>query len=294
MPIPFSMVNTVERILTGVHALESRDRVVDAEIARLGGIAGRWTGGLIAAIIATVLLVILTGNGAPTAFLLFLTIPTAIACLVMTIIYNTRKGGWEKQDIENRRLALIDRLFTVLGEDIPRKAKCAVEAYFDHYRTHGTLVDQQKGGLFNPITTMKFVDHWFTARGQLYDGNRFKISITQIIHRKEKRKRKYTKVNERISEEVTLLLKLDPAAYPHAASIVVPSPGVVEGVQITRVQAQGNLLRVTARTPEVHRLTGRGGSTSVQGDGLAHGDLLLWLLSFAYAQLKDARATEAA
>ncbi len=289
-PQPLSMVNTVEAILDAISVRGQQDALVDAEIARLSGIMGKWTIALVIAIVATVLVAFVL------PFMLLVSGPAIVAIVIVLIVYGSQKRTWQKEDLENRRLALIHRFFQVLGQDIPRRQQCAVTASFDDYRRHGRLVAHSNGSLFNPISTFKYEDQWFLARGRLLDGTRFKVSITQTIHRKEKRKRKYTKVNERVSEDVTLLLTLDPAAYPNVARVAgLLQPRPLEQVEIRRAQVQGQTIRLTARTPELQRFIGRGGSTQEHGSaGLASGDLLLWLLSYVYAQLQEARAPETA
>ena len=240
------------------------------------------------------ILVIAIGNsGAPA--LVVLPILTGILTLVMGIISSIQYAKWKKENIEDRRLELVTQLFAVLGRDIPRRAKCAVNVSFDDYRTHGTQVSLDKEGMFGSLKRYKYEDTWFTARGMLYDSNRFKITITQNVHRKEKAKRKYTKINERIQEEITLLLKVSPESYPNVDRLAPALQATVfEGLQVTRMLAEGNLLRITCATPPATRLQGRYGTNASGWENLATGDTVLRLFLAVYGKLQECRATQAA
>jgi len=289
MPQPLSQVGSVEEILTAVRSLETYDQYVEAQAKETGKKATLWWVGFAAGVI----LLIILANVAP--ILVFVPLLGGILSLVMGIVYSSRKAKWAKENMENRRLELVKQLFTVLGRDIPRRNKCAVNVSFDDYRTHGTQVEFTKSGLLGGLKQYKYEDTWLTARGLLYDGNRFKITITQNVHRKEKPKRKYTKINERFDEEITLLLKVSPDAYPDLNRLTTTlTPGEYDGLRLTRVQISDGLLRVVCATPPATRLQGRYGATSEGWDSLATGDTILKLFLAVYGKLQECRATQAA
>ncbi|MHB9108581.1 MAG: hypothetical protein ACYDCO_16110 [Armatimonadota bacterium] len=290
MPQPLSMVSSVPEILTYARSLKSHDKFVEAQVKETGTKATwSWVGFAV-----SVILVIALGNsGAPA--LVILPILTGIPTLVLGIVFSSQKAKWSKENMEDRRLELVTQLFSVLGRDIPRRAKCAVNVSFDDYRTHGTQVSLDKSGWFGSLKRSKFEDAWFTARGMLYDGNRFKITITQNVHRKEKSKRKYTKINERFQEEVTLLLKVSPESYPNIANLAPALQATVfDGLQVTRMLADGNLVRITCATPPATRLQGRYGTNTEGWDNLATGHTVLKLFLAVYGKLQECRATQAA
>ena len=69
---------------------------------------------------------------------------------------------------------------------------------------------------------------------------------------------------------------------------------VFEGLQITRMLAEGNLVRITCATPPAIRLQGRYGTNVSDWDNLATGDTVLKLFLAVYEKLQDCRATQAA
>jgi len=289
MPQPLSLVAPVAEILAQVRSLEAHDKFVEAQMKEQGARAVWWWVGFAVSII----LLIALANALPV--LVFIPILAGILSLVMGIVYSVRRAKWAKENIENRRIELTGQLFTVLGRDIPHRNKCAVNVSFDDYRTHGTQVEATKAGFFGGIKQFKYEDTWFTARGLLYDGNRFKVTITQTVHRKEKAKRKYTKITERFDEEITLLLKVSPETYPNIAGLPPAlQPGMYDDLQVNRVLAQGNLVRIACATPTATRLRGRSGASESGWDNLATGDTVLKLFLVVYAKLQDCRATEAA
>jgi len=284
------MVSSVPEILAYVQSLKAQDKFAEAQAKAMGKKAGWWWAGFGLSIV----LLIILGNTGAGAFII-LPILTGVLSLVVGIIFSSQSSKWGKQNIEDRRLDLVTQLFSVLGRDIPRRAKCAVNVSFDDYRTHGTQVSLDKSGFLGNLKRYKYDDTWFTARGLLYDNNRFKITITQTVHRKEKSKRKYTKVNERIQEEVTLLLKVSPESYPHIEKLAPALQSTqFDGLQITRMLAQGDLLRITCATPPAVRVVGRYGTNTDGWDNLATGDTVLKLFLAVYGKLQECRAEQAA
>ena len=121
------------------------------------------------------------------------------------------------------------------------------------------------------------------------------MTITQNVRRKEKAKRKYTRINERVSEEVTLTLKVAPEYYRNCASLETAlRPGEWQGLRITRVLAREGLVRVSCETAEALRRTDRTGTHHSQWDSLADGDTALRLFLYVYGQLENCRIPGAA
>lgn len=281
MPNALLQTGPVEAILNSLSALEARDRTIEAEMRRCGKNMVYWFVGFG---VSLILLMI--------SFVLLL---VTIGCLIGGIYWAKQRSNWAKQDMENRRLALAHHFFAMIGKDVPRKAKCGINLDFDGYRVHGKLLAEEKGGWQNPISRFKYEDTWFTARGLLYDGNRFRISITQTVNRKEKRKRKYTKVNERITEEVTLLLRVSAESYPGCAQLAqLLHTGEVNGLRITRAEVHKGMVRVACETSPGLQVSDRSGTRTIGQDTLANGDTLLRLFLYVYALLQQCRPQQAA
>ncbi len=287
MPQTFAMTNNVEQIVNSIRSLQSQDAFIEEQVKVTGRTAGWWWAGLVASIILT----FISLNNAPS--LVVVTLPAALLCLIMGIIWSSRNAKCKKQDRENRRIELARTFFEVIGHDVPRRNQCAVSISFDDYRIHGQLVEKQKAGFFGSIRTFKYRDSWFSARGLLYDGNRFRLTIDQTIHRKEKAKRKYTKINERIEEQITLVLKVSAETYPNLPQLQL-TPGKFNGLHITRTDVRNGMVRVRCETPQATTVKGRSGTQAWGYDNLADGATLLKLFVFVYSKLQDCRAAQAA
>jgi hypothetical protein len=288
MPITFTQTGRVEDILNGLRELQQRDDLIEEQVRVCGKQAGKFGWGCGVSFLLCFLAILLP-------FIAILTVPAVVACLVGIIYWGVQRSKWAKQDMEDRRLALALQFFEVLGRDVPKKARCALEVNFDGYQNHGQLVEQQGGGWMNPVRTLKYADTWFTARGTLHDGNQFRIAVEQSVRRKEKRKRKYTKVNERIAEEVVLTLKISPESYPnHQKLAQMLTTGGMEGLRVTRAQVENGVARVVGETSLFVRNTGRAGAQTTTGDQhLATGDTLLRLFLYVYDKLQQCRAEQA-
>jgi hypothetical protein len=291
MPLAFSQTGTVDEILNGLRDLQKRDDLIEAQARLCGKKATRWGIGLGVCFVLGIISLVL--SLLPLFGVVFV---VGIACLICMIYWIVQSSRWSAQDMEDRRLALALKFFEVLGRDVPKKAKCAVDINFDGYLQHGQLLEQQGGGWLNPITVKKFADTWFTARGRLSDGNQFRVSIEQVVRRKEKRKRKYTKVNERIVEEVTLALKISPESYPNWQQLAqtLTTGGVDGSLNVTRVQALDGIARIVGEMPMMVSNKGRYGTQTSGENHLATGDTLLRLFLYVYDKLQRCQAEQAA
>ena len=209
-----------------------------------------------------------------------------IGLIYFVIVYNI----WAAKDIENRRFLIPMRMFSVLGEDVKPAQPCGVSIDFSGYKKHGRLVSKNvEGGFLTfPITHYRYVDNWFGASGKLMDGSRFKLKIVQEINRMEKQKKKYTKVKEKISEEVSVFLRPDPTVYPNFANIQQHLPVGVPGQIEIKVAIKGNLIKLSAVSGDYIKVSGRQNS-EMNNDALFDGDDLLRLFVYLYTGLQQCR-----
>lgn len=285
MAQPANLFGSLDTILQSLRRLQSYDKFVEGEVATCNKIIGGWATGF-GVSLALIIILAIVGAVAISGLLLIVCLP----CLVMLIIWGVKRAKWAKEDMENRRIELALRFFSVLGQDMPAKAKCAVQISFDPYQQHGQLVNQQ-GGAFASQRQKKYVDTWFNAKGSLCDATNFKIKIEQTVNRKEKPKRKYTKVRERIEEEITLVLRVAPESYPNWMALQATLlPCVLNGVQVRRVQVRDGIVRVIGVTGMQETNVGRYGRNVVGDTNLANGDCLLGLFVYVYSQLQACRA----
>ncbi len=284
MPTGINASGTIDQHLKNLHDIERQDKIIEAQAAETQKQLIWWILGAVAAVILLVIL----GNSSPG--LAPIGIIVLLPCVVMAIIVGIKLSGLKKQDIEDRRIQLPIKFLGVLGRDIETNTPVTLNVDFQGYKIHGVVLEQNKGNMLNPISTFKYADSWFGARGKLADGNRFNVSIKQNIKRKEKRKRKYTKVNERIDEDITLVLRISPTRYPNWQQLnQLLSPGMHDNLQITRLHVAADGVRLVCTTPEIHNRQGRGGSSTTTGATLADGDTLLRLFLYVYQQLEKCR-----
>ncbi|MHB9133219.1 MAG: hypothetical protein ACYDBB_19285 [Armatimonadota bacterium] len=296
MPTPLVQTGQIPDILQRLDVLQKRDQYVEDQMAACKKAMIPWWIGLVAGIILLII-----GGATGLTVLVILAVLGLLVCVPFLIYWGIKLSGWSKENIEDRRLQLPRHFLGILSSDFPKKGKCSVNIDFNGYKVHGQLVEQEKtGGFLSPtIRVFKYSDTWFTAKGKLVDDSIFRVSVEQIIHRKEKQKRKYTKVNERIVEKVTLALRVSPTAYPNWAQLnqtllqSSPNDPPLNGFQIARAGAQNGTVRVCAVTPMCTSFKGRGGSTQVTGEeNLASGDTLLQLFLYVYARLQECRGQQ--
>ena len=286
----FSQTGTVAQILSGLRQLQSYDDYVEEQSRQCRNAATKWWLGCGGSLVVLIVSIVLTGIAVIFVGLLVLAAVAMIVCLVFGIMWSARSSKWGRQDLDDRRLALAAHFFQVIGQDVPPKAQCSLSVNFDGYLKHGTRVQDQKVQGQYPSRLMKYEDFWLSVSGKLLDGNRFRVAVEQIVRRKEKRKPKYTKVLERISDKITLVLRIAPESYPnwqHLAQTLQPG-ATTEGFQVTRAQVQDGVLRVVAVTPMYVCRSGRG--TSVSGtENQINGDTLLGMFLYAYDKLGHCR-----
>lgn len=138
-----------------------------------------------------------------------------VACTV-------RYSRQSRADYEDRKLEVARQLLQVLGQDIPRKAKC-----------HLLIRD----GAFSPLERedlggrRKEADilTWLELKGGLYDGTAFCVLVEQTERRLLKLKpgKGWRQKRCAVQEAITLKLRLDAERYP-----AVPDLGALLGSQV--------------------------------------------------------------
>lgn len=190
--------------------------------------------------------------------------------------------GQRGQDLDDRKLGAVIRLLKVLGADIPRTERVAVRVDFRDYRRGGQL--QRQGGAFGP-RVLDYQHGWLELRARLADGSRVRIAVTELVKRKEKPKRKYTKVRLRAESVVSLSVRL--------AKTYGASPAVAQ--RLSGLPTPPPLLRrrVVARGRWVHAVLARTAapvaSAQVPSGSLVVGDDLLRALRWVYRGIAAGR-----
>ncbi len=284
MPEPCILNGTLPDILDSLRRLQTYDKYAESELAACTKQTTLWGILLVVSFFVTLFTI-----GTGIVFLpIFFGILAAVF-LVLLIFWGVKRAKWTGENMEDRRLDAGLRFFSVIGQDMTRKTKCGISISFEPYTKHGQLLEKS-GGFLSP-RIKKYSDVWFNAKGSLCDATVFKVKVEQIIHRKEKPKRKYTKIRERIFEEITLVLRISPESYPQWEQLQKSLlPCTLQGVQVRRIQVRNGIVRIVGVTPVMEKRTERYGA-HVFGDGrLTDGDVLLTLFTYVYAQLQNCRA----
>src|SRR5262249_22162206 len=117
---------------------------------------------------------------------------------------------WEKYDsmnLEDRRILSPIKLLEGLQTDILPKDPMKLMVSFEGYKKHGQKLGGSRGG------KNKEDDTWLQAEGFLAEKTRFRVVVSQRISASEKRKRKYTKRKEKVSETIGIYLRPSAKVY---------------------------------------------------------------------------------
>ena len=209
-------------------------------------------------------------------------VPIAIALLIFSIVQLVR---YNKKNLEDRKLLTGLKLAQIIGVDLKKNTPLQLAISFEDYQKHGkTLRGNSQLG--------KFLDTWFQAHGRLADNTVFDISVHQKVTRKERRKRKYTKVKEAIQEIVSLQLKPVAEDFPKLDQFPQEIRNQQQEVgrkmlpfDISRAEVRNGTVRLAAITARYMKTTGRSNSETGK-ENLIDGDRLLMLLLATYAALR--------
>ena len=258
----YTLQGTADVLLRQLEAAERRDNEAEVKAKRYGCTTAFC---LVFGIVLSVI-----GIGFP--LLLLLSLPMVVAGFVFAVKYSREK----KHDLDDRKLEAALRVVKVLRADIPAQEEIGLKLDFRGYRAGGRLVTKE-GGWFSSLKVYDYEHAWFDFTAKLADGNVVALAVTEEVTRKEKSKRKYTKVRERISSEVSLSVKLREG---DAAQVQARLAGAPPGLAVRRCGGQGAHLRVSLEGGQSISTQGRG-SASTNGRPL-DGDTLLGALLWVY------------
>jgi hypothetical protein len=212
--------------------------------------------------------------------LFFLTAILVVAGIVSLVI----RAKATKFDLDDRKLDAALGLLKVLRTDISANEVIELGVDFRDYRAGGRLINKD-GGWLSSLKVYDYEHDWFHITARLADGNVVSMSVTDEISRKEKSKRKYTKVRERTSSDVSLSIKLREGDAP---SIRARLSGAPPGLAIKRLVGEGPHFRASFVGGQTLSTSGRGSST--QGEPLG-GDALLGALLWVYGGIAPAKTS---
>jgi hypothetical protein len=238
--------------------------------------ASMWGGVIVACMILFIVLLVIA-IVSETAFFAFLAagfLVTMVVAIVMAVRH-------KRHDLDNGKLGTLLKLLSVLRADVPARSELEVKVDFRDYRSGGQLTGKE-GGWLSSVKTYKYRHAWLEMKLALVDKSRVRFSISDDVTRKEKSKRKYTKVNERRSSEVTVTVDLDDR-YVDAKKLAgrLSASRSPLGMKLVSVTGEGTVLRAVAESGDCRVVTGRHGATTTGAEHRVDGDsvlkLMLWV-----------------
>jgi hypothetical protein len=168
---------------------------------------------------------------------------------------------------------------SVLRADVPATWPLGLEVDFRPYDKAGTVLEQS-GSRFGP-KSKKYEHDWLVLRANLADGSSVVATLSDKVSRKEKPKRKRTKVAETFATRVSVTLRLGKGRDAQGVAARLQGTSPAGGCRTLSLTGNGRVLHAVVAAPVGRKVTNRG--TSETGmDRLASGDTILQTLSWLY------------
>ncbi len=207
--------------------------------------------------------------------------------LILAVWAGVRKAGHARLNLEDRRYQIVAGVVRHLSCDMPPETPWRVRVDFNDYQQREYL-KERTGGSFSSVSSAKYAIPWLRLDGTLVDGNKFRVTAVMTVKRKEKHKRKYTRVKEVFREQVTLNLRIKEQRYVGLERLgeLIKGGPVPSQAAISSVSREGNRVTVTAETRPHVRLKGRRGTTGARvQENLADQHVILHLFLACYHAL---------
>lgn len=247
----------VRDVLEDLAQLSAFDRQMEGEEAKWKKRTGAVGCSSVLALVGTIAS-IATGI-VPLAYLLG---PIFLAAVVSSVVFGVKWSHFARLNLENRRIQVPQTVLQYLCHDMAPTQVVRLTLDFRNYRDPAFLKNSSKSGLFGAQRAYQYAVPWLNLRGQLLDGHRFDLSLTSLAKRKEKQKRKYTKVREAIRERLDLTVRVKTAKFPALAEISARATanGVPTPFQPTSIQVVNDCVELVGVTSPHFRTAGRGTS----------------------------------
>jgi hypothetical protein len=216
--------------------------------------------------------------------------------LVTGITLLVKRSRAKRFDLDDVRLATVVRILRMLHVDTPEQSEVTLRIDFRDYMAGGEKTHEEKSGIFGAVKVMKFRHEWFRLAGTLADGTRYELGVIDCVGRKEKRKRKYTKVKAATRSTVELQLRLRATKYKESVQSVadvLSAAAPPRPLAVKALAASGLRLRVVLQTPVHVHVKGRYAPTEVGAENRLSGDMLLQTMLWAYNGIGQSLAKSA-
>ena len=278
-PVVFSRKATLATIRREIEALHTSDKAAEVKKKKFT----HWSMGLIGGAVLTLVVgAMLAGvTGLPIPFLAF---PLFIAGAI-TLILRSRAG---RCDVDDRKLDVVRAILDTLGPEMHLKRPVGINLDFHGYHRSKPVSKNLSWG----SGTRVFAKRWLHLSFCLLDGTAVAVHATSHVKRKSKAKRKYTKVKDRIVDEIDIYFKLGQGRQlepDDAAARIRAAIPAATGLTIRAVSGKPRGAHVSLRTAPAMRFSGRGGWSQRDLTRLADGPKVVRALIGAYRGLSGAR-----
>lgn len=196
---------------------------------------------------------------------------------------------WSRRNIEDRRYLLLQDLVTHLSCDMASDSPLEVELNGNDYHRPEFL----STGAGQPMVASGATSYrlpWLSLAGQFLDGHRFRVTATQLVKRKERRKRKYTKVKEAVCERVDVEVRCKPQKFARWEMLpaMLKQQKLDIPLQDWTLQVTGERVTLSGVMPRAVKVTGRGTTGSLD-EGQLSSPAVLGLFVLLYRALAEVR-----
>lgn len=218
----------------------------------------------------------------------------SLGLLVGAILSWIRWHRLTAADLDNERLQIARDFLGLLAQDLSQKSPVSLTLRHGDSVQFGTKSNERReGGIFAGVNHSEHEDAWLSVGGRLQDGSVFRLSVTRFIKRKAKPKRKYTKTNDRIRDEIRLALRVPADHYPHLERLqaALPADRLTQHamMSLTSFRQEAATVRVEATTLPWGQISLRSGSRQLNAEHRLNGTRLASLMAFLYAGLSRCR-----
>lgn len=220
-----------------------------------------------------------------------ITLPFALVLLIAWAVLLYQYYQLKRLDLEDHRYAIAQEFIRCVSRDMHPESRLRISIDFNHYHRAECLRGTEGGGWLNATTEKSYAMKWLEISGKLLDGHRFEVEVRQNVKRRERRKRKYTKVKEAMSEVVTLVLQVKPSRYPNLAAAPQMVAKYVQAIGPLKLAGvEGDRFTVSVLTPRQVRVTGRRANSNENAHlKLCDHHYLIKLMLATYQALNDCR-----
>lgn len=201
----------------------------------------------------------------------------ALGAGVLAAVMFTLRVVFGRADVDDRKLHVVSHLVEVLRPELHKKRP--VKMWVDFRGYERAKPQQDTTGFLRSSGSKVFVKRWLRMTFVLLDGTQVALQARSTCKRKQKAKRKYTKIKDTVTDELEVFVRppsnvaLDPSATARVQGALRPPRGpmpVARGVKI-----KPRVLQASFRWGPGRRLRGRGGWSSTGLERLLDGDAAL-------------------